>query len=222
MRPVYACFCMFAGLVSPALAGEMDVAPFHPVIPDVTVILDIKGQLPPGAMRQMQRETSQIIGPSGIRLEWRSLSEGSAGTFKDLVVLTFNGSCSLDSTPPIQNGPGAYAFTRTADGAVQPFGEVDCDRVVNSVKTASAAEDRGQADLLMGRALGRVVAHELVHMLTHSGEHGSEGVEKSALSGRQLISASLPLSGPDMERLKQRVSGPVNRGIDTQAESEIR
>jgi hypothetical protein len=55
--------------------------------------------------------------------------------------------------------------------------------------------------MLVGRALGRVVAHELVHMLTKSGQHAHEGVQKAALSGRQLISASLPLSAMDIDRL---------------------
>ena len=194
MRPVVACVCMFVGLSVQGLAA----------LPDVTVVLDIKGQFPAGAMRQMEQETDQILSPTGIRLEWRMLSEASSGNFKDLVVLTFNGSCALDSAPAVHNEPGAYAFTRSADGEVQPFGEVDCDRVMNSVKSASSGEDRSNPDLLIGRALGRVVAHELVHMLTKSSEHGHEGVEKAALSGRQLISASLPLGSTEFDRLKLR------------------
>jgi hypothetical protein len=45
----------------------------------------------------------------------------------------------------------------------------------------------------------------LVHMLTKSRVHGTEGVEKPALSGRQLIAASLPLSDFDIDRLKQEL-----------------
>jgi hypothetical protein len=56
---------------------------------------------------------------------------------------------------------------------------------------------------LLGRALGRVVAHELVHMLTKSKQHGRDGVEKAALSARQLIAESLPLSIFDIDRLQQ-------------------
>ncbi len=212
MRLVYACVFIMIGLVAPILAAS----------PDVTVVLDIKGQFPPGAMHRMEQETSQILSSAGIRLEWRSLSEASSGTFKDLVVLTFNGSCALDAAPAYRNAPGAYAFTRSADGEIQPFGEIDCDRIANSVKTAALGDDRSNPDLLIGRALGRVVAHELVHMLTRSAEHGHEGVEKAALSGRQLISASLPLSALDIDRLKIRYTTRVSRGTDTPAESETR
>ena len=62
--------------------------------------------------------------------------------------------------------------------------------------------DYAKGDVLVGRALGRVVAHELVHMLTKSETHAKEGVEKAALSGRQLIAASLPLSEFDLDRLR--------------------
>jgi hypothetical protein len=210
---------MIIGCSVPNMAAPSLVDPFGP---DVTVVLDVRGHFPPGAMRQMRQEAGQILSPSGIRLEWRTLSEASAGTFKDLVVLTFHGSCALDAAPAFLSEPGAYAFTRSADGEVQPFGEVDCDRVVNSVKSASTGEDRSNPDLLMGRALGRVVAHELVHMLTRSADHGREGVQKAALSGRQLISASLPLSALDIDRLKERYMSRVSRGSDTPAESETR
>jgi hypothetical protein len=40
-------------------------------------------------------------------------------------------------------------------------------------------------------------------MLTKSRQHGKEGVEKPALSARQLISESLPLSAMDVDRLQQ-------------------
>jgi hypothetical protein len=122
-------------------------------------------------------------------------------TFNDLVVMTFKGSCSFDPAPPLYDELGPLAVTRTSNGEVQPFGEVNCDRVVNSVRGAMFGSDYSKGDMLVGRALGRVVAHELVHMLTKSGQHAHEGVQKAALSGRQLISASLPLSAMDIDRL---------------------
>ena len=67
--------------------------------------------------------------------------------------------------------------------------------------------DYARGDLLIGRAMGRVVAHELVHTLAKSGQHGFEGVQKPALSGKQLIGASLPLSAFDIDRLKQERQG---------------
>jgi hypothetical protein len=65
--------------------------------------------------------------------------------------------------------------------------------------------DFARKDELLGRALGRVLAHELVHMLTKSGEHSREGVQRPALSGKQLIADSLPLSAFDIDRLRRQI-----------------
>lgn len=157
----------------------------------------------------MERESGLILGSSGVKLDWKMLGQDPFASYRDLVVMTFKGSCEFEPAPPRYDelGPiGPLATTRTTNGEVQPFGEVDCTRVVNSARNAMSQEDWARGDLLIGRAMGRVVAHELVHMLTKSGEHGTEGVEKPALSGKQLISASLPLSAFDIDRLKQERS----------------
>jgi hypothetical protein len=197
MRPVYICACLAACLALPALAAEMPSLP-----PDLTVILDFKGAWSPQTVQEMQREASRIIGPSGIQLGWISRGDAGQTTFNDLVVMTFKGSCTYVPAPPRYDELGPYASTRTANGEVQPFGDVDCDRVVSSVRAAMFGGDFAKADILVGRALGRVVAHELVHMLTRSDVHGQEGVQKAALSGKQLIAASLPLSAFDLDRLR--------------------
>jgi hypothetical protein len=204
MRPVKICACIIASLPVLMAAASMDVAPSHSSKADVTVVLDVKGFFSPAAMREMEKEAERILATSGIRLDWRTRQEALAATFNDLVVMTFNGSCTLDAAPAPYNESGPYAFTRTANGEIQPFGEVDCDHVAGSVRQVMFGDDYAHPDALIGRALGRVVAHELVHMITRSGQHGREGVEKAALSGRQLISASLPLSVMDIDRLRQR------------------
>ncbi|MES1257852.1 MAG: hypothetical protein ABUS51_05465 [Acidobacteriota bacterium] len=188
--------CLLACLALPMVTAAQDAAS------DVTVVVDIKGPYSPTAIREMQREATRIILSSGIQLDWQRRENVSSAVFNDLVVMTFKGSCTFDPAPPRYDELGPYAITRTANGEVQPFGEVDCDRVVNSVRTAMFGEDYARGELLIGRALGRVVAHELVHMLTKSGQHGHEGVQKAALSGKQLISRSLPLSAMDVDRLK--------------------
>jgi hypothetical protein len=152
----------------------------------------------------MEREVQQILKSTGVTVDWRSRDEAVSATFNDLVVMTFKGSCQFNPMPPVYDELGPYAITRTSGGEVQPFGEVDCDHVAASLHTAMNGDDFAKADLLLGRALGRVVAHELVHMLTKSKQHGREGVEKAALSARQLISESLPLSALDVDRLQQQ------------------
>jgi hypothetical protein len=155
----------------------------------------------------MEREAGGILKEAGLYLDWLPLGEAAKTAVQDLVVMKFNGACALDPGRfgEVRAGtPGeALAFTYSTDGAVQPFSEVACNRVVAAVRSALCICDFNRADLLLGRALGRVVAHELVHILTRSQEHGREGVAKAALSGKDLISPSLLLSPFDLHRLRQ-------------------
>ena len=189
---------IFAGLAASLVAGIDKASPSI-----VTVILDFRGPHSQLSLKEMKRESGLILNSSGVQLDWRILGEDPFASYADLVVMTFKGSCEYEPAAPLYDELGPLAMTRTTNGEVQPFGEVDCNRVVNSVRGAMTGSDYSRTDLLIGRAMGRVVAHELVHMLTKSGTHGTEGVEKPALSGKQLIAAFLPLSAFDVDRLRQ-------------------
>ena len=196
MRHVSLWACLIA-------AAAVPVAAMPPSGADVTVIVNFKGPYSAPAVKFMEREVAQILKGTGVTVDWRPRAEAGDATFNDLVVMTFKGSCVFSAVPLPYDELGPYAITRTTGGEVQPFGEVDCDHVVSSLHTAMSGDDYARADLLLGRALGRVVAHELVHMLTKSKQHGREGVERAALSARQLIADSLPLSAFDVDRLQQ-------------------
>ena len=173
----------------------------------LTVILDFTGPWSRTSLNEMKREAGDILGASGVPLDWRILGQDGPETDREIVVMTFKGACRYQEAMPGSitgnTGAGPLGFTRMIDGEVQPFGEVDCGRVAELVRRAMSGNDETRGELLFGRAMGRVVAHELVHMLTKSGRHGTEGVEKPALSGGQLISGYLPLSESDVERLRQ-------------------
>jgi len=200
MRRVASYFCLIAGLAVPLGAGVDRISPSV-----LTVVLDFKGPHSRTSLNEMKRESGLILGSSGVRLDWRLLGEDPSESYNDLVVMTFKGVCKYESAAPASDELGPLAMTHSVDGEIQPFGEVDCDRVVNSARNAMSIRDYARGDLLIGRAMGRVVAHELVHMLTKSAQHGAEGVEKPALSGKQLIGGYLPLSAFDIDRLKQEL-----------------
>lgn len=200
MRTLHVAICAcFVGVLASVPGAQAE----SKSSPDLTVILDFKGPYSQNSIREMQREAGLILKSSGYRLGWTMLGADPHATYRDLVVLTFHGFCRYDSAVPRSTVSGSYALTHITDGEIMPFGEVDCDRVVGAVRNAMSGRDESKADKLVGRALGRVVAHELVHMLTKSAQHASEGVEKSALSGTQLIENTLPLSALDIDRLQQ-------------------
>lgn len=190
-------------VVMGVLAMPLDARIEQKSLSDVTVILDFKGPRSQASIKEMEREAGLVLKSSGVRLTWRVLGEDPSATYNDLVVMTFRGPCQYDPAPPRYDESGPLALTRITNGEILPFGEVDCVRVASSVRYAMSRGDYIRADQLMGRALGRVVAHELFHMLTKSTRHGTDGVEKASLSGRQLIEDSLPLSASDIGRLKQ-------------------
>lgn len=174
---------------------------------NLTIVLSFKGTHSEQSITYMQREAEVILRPAGLNLDWKMAQEASLGTYPDLVVMQFKGTCKVEPVPFVYDELGPLAFTYAADGTVQPFGEVACDKVAASVRSAMWGSDIRNPELLLGRALGRVLVHELVHMLTRSGEHARDGVERPALSGQQLIGASLPLSAADLARIRRIQKG---------------
>jgi hypothetical protein len=173
----------------------------------LTVILDFRGIHSDSSILEMERESGSILKTTGLKLDWRLRDDASKSAYPNLVVMTFNGTCKFEPTPQPYDEPGPLASTTMTNHAIQPFGQVDCDHVVGTARSAMFGADYAHADLLVGRALGRVVVHEIVHMLTHSAEHGHDGVFEAALSGKQLIAPSLPLSAMDVDRLMSVMSG---------------
>ena len=198
MRCAPICVLLVAALPLLSVAGT------RPSFSDLTIVLDFKGPRSDISVTEMKKETQGILRDSGLRLDWRAVDQAYSESYNDLVVVRFKGSCVAEPIPYVPDELGPLAFTYTTEGTVQPFSEVACDKVVRSVRSAMWGADFKKAEQLLGRALGRVVAHELVHILTGSGEHGPSGVERPALSGRQLIAASLALDPADLARLREK------------------
>jgi hypothetical protein len=152
----------------------------------------------------MEAESQRIAKQAGIRVRFLERSKAAAEEFSDLVVFRMKGRCEMDTMPALLDERGPFAWAFTADGNVLPFGEVKCDRVRESIKTALRPADYRKADELFGRALGRVVAHELYHMLANTKHHGKSGVAKDALSAKQLISEKLDFSAHERVTLEGR------------------
>jgi hypothetical protein len=111
----------------------------------------------------------------------------------------------MEPVPYLYDERGPLAFTYSTDGAVLPFGEIECDRVRSSLRTAMWGGDYKRSDKLLGRALARVLAHELYHMLAKTHSHAGEGIAEKALSGAQLISERLQLNQAELNKMHDAV-----------------
>lgn len=191
------CATLLAILSAPAPAAAA---------PAVTLVLQFDHDYSTQSLNVMEREVASIVSESGIKVDWRLLSDvHSSDSFETLVVVHFHGACNMEPAPPPPLGDerGYYAFTYVSDGAVLPFSDVECGKISNSIRPAMSKRQWQERDSILGRALGRVLAHELFHMLTKTQHHAGEGVTRSALSPAQLIADKLTMAPADLEALKR-------------------
>ena len=168
----------------------------------VTIVLDFDGPKSDQSIAEMKREFTGIMKDTPLHFEFQTRAQAAGSTTSDnVVIVKFKGKCRFDPVPYLIDERGPMAFTFSTDGAVQPFSEVECDRVAQVVRPVMRGGDYARGDILLGRALGRVLAHEVVHILARSGDHGTSGIAKSALSGTQLIAPELRLEPDDVERM---------------------
>ena len=168
----------------------------------ITIVLDFQGPQTRQSIAEMKREFAGIMKDTPLTFDFKTRADAGQDSFPNLVVVRFKGVCILRPVPYLMDERGPMAFTYSTEGEIQPFSEVECDRVTRVIRSAMSGADFAKADLLLGRALGRVLAHEVVHILTKSPAHGRDGVAKAALSGSQLIAPEMRLDPEDVERIR--------------------
>lgn len=167
----------------------------------LTVVLDFQTAPSDQSIAGMKREFEEILKPAALKLDYKTRRQAEQIESENLVVVRFTGACVLKpASDPAE--AGALGFSYTMDGRVQPFGEIDCDRVIRAVSSAMSAVDYLRSDQLLGRALGRVLAHEVVHMLSRSTDHARDGLAYKELTGKQLIALELHLDARDFARIR--------------------
>lgn len=124
MRRVHAIFALLSAGV-PAFAGTRLTAPY------LTVVLDFKGSFNQTAVTSMKREASDILAPAGMRLDWPTPSTAADASFADLVLIWLSSRSGATAPwnpnlPPLNEELGPLAIAGTANGPIQPLGEVGC------------------------------------------------------------------------------------------------
>ncbi len=154
----------------------------------------------------MRTEVEALLRPAGIGVAWRVLHDRIYGeSFPMLTVMRLHGKCS-GGAPPVGLRSGALGGTHMTDGVILPFLNVDCDLVRGYVSPELATQERCNADLMLGRALGRVVAHELFHVLTRTARHGRSGLTKARFSVSDLVGPGLALERAAAAQISRAVA----------------
>ncbi len=202
MRAIFCCYLLVA---SPALRA-FSVDPVSPV----TVLVNYEQPYSQSSFQALRGELQRLLDQVGVKLDVRMRHETAPHEqFAELVVFRMRGVCSMSFLPvgALSDERGALAMAYSSDGSVLPFGEVECDRVRESLQRITGRVNPNAYQATYGTALGMVMAHEIYHMLSRSPEHTRRGVTKESLSARELLEGQLSL--PDVARLAMRRNLPA-------------
>jgi cytochrome c553 len=184
-------------VASPILAGDRE----GPVSP-ITLYVDYQHEIPDSIQRTIQREVAGIISPTGLTVEWRSLSAVYGSVNISLAVIHFQGNCNVTDLSVYPAYPFTLGSTAVSDGEVLPFSNIYCNAIrayLSPQLRSIAPENRAVS---FGRAVGRVVAHELYHIFAHTKHHSSHGLAEAALGIRELTAETFRFNRKEMQRLR--------------------
>lgn len=152
-------------------------------------------------VKTMKQELGTIL--AGFSLRWiaRGDSAGESRTYARAFIVHFTGNCAVPPgrTESETGEPVELATTALADGAILPYSEIDCDRLLAFLRTADQPEVGQEARL--GRAGGRVLAHELYHVLLQTRKHGRKGLAMAVQTPAALLSPSLLFEEGELEKI---------------------
>lgn len=163
----------------------------------VTVLLDFEQTHSTTSLAAMKRELQNIMDSTGMSVELRLRDEVAQNAqFNRLVLFKMKGACTMNALPigALSDERGPLAMTYSSDGKLLSFGEIECDRVRESLQRTLGRGNPEERQATYGTALARVMAHEMYHMIANSKTHTKEGVTRESLSSWDLLDKQLPLS----------------------------
>jgi len=177
----------------------------------LTVLIDFESPHSDASLNSMRASLSQLLSPGHMTVEVQLKSDLSEhAQFGELVIFKMKGSCTLTTSAPPQplydeRGPLALAYT--SEGQVLHFGEVECDRVRNSLQRILGHNASLKNQQAYGSALAVVMAHEVYHMLGNERNHTHKGLTKPELSAAELMDSRMAISSVAIDTIEKNLSG---------------
>jgi len=197
----FGCCLLFAA--APAVLASPSASP-------LTVLLNYERPYSQSSFAALQQQLQATLDATGLKLDIRDRSASPPREqFGEVVVFKMKGTCSMSNLAvgALSDERGPLAMAYSSNGSVLPFGEVQCDRVRESLEQVLGKSNGARYQAEFGVALGMVMAHELYHMLGHSAQHTRHGVTKESLSARELLEGSLSL--PEIARRAMQQRSPL-------------
>jgi hypothetical protein len=192
MRSVATVLLVFVGAAS-LFASPDAVEPGR----SVTVLVEFEKPYSATSVAALRHELQNQFEPVGLKVDLLLAEKLPPGSeFNDLVVFKMKGACTMIPLPvgALIDERGPLAMAHSSDGDVLHFGEVQCDRVRQSLQRVLGRGYPERRQSAFGAALGRVMAHEMYHMIANAKGHTHTGVTKESLSAQELLGNELGMS----------------------------
>ena len=164
----------------------------------VTVVLEFDHPYSDVSVSEMEREAGAVLKNTGLTFDWKLEARLEPHPeFKSLLFLKMKGRCEMEPILELIDERGPLGMAYVTDGQVLSFGEIECDRIKQSVQRVLPRGKSAKQERLYGRALGRVAAHEMVHMLLGTTRHSKSGITQASLTADELISNRVDLVESD-------------------------
>jgi len=167
----------------------------------VTVLVDFEKPYSDASFDALRHELQTLFAPAGLKIDLRLKNQLLPGAeFNQLVVFKMKGACSMVAMPigALSDERGPLAMTHSSDGELLHFGEVECDRVRQSLQRVLGKGYPERRQTALGMALGVVMAHEMYHMMANAKGHTADGLTKHSLSAEEMLAGHLSI--PDVAR----------------------
>ena len=112
-------------------------------------------------------------------------------TFSRVITVKLLGHCDAFSQIGHPSEKGPLGWVLQISGKVQPFISIDCARIAEVLRPATAGWTKQRRQDAMLQAITRVLIHEWSHIATQSTAHSSRGITQANLSVSDLIKEPL-------------------------------
>jgi hypothetical protein len=162
--------------MSPEVSDDLWPVLFQTLRADLA---DGEGDLPDGLV--LDRDSLLVRGDQDLR----------GVTFSRVITVKLLGRCDVFSQTNHSSEKGPLGWVLLISGKVQPFISVDCARIAEVLRPATAGWTRQRRQDAMLQAVTHVLIHEWSHIATQSSAHGSRGITQANLSVSDLIKEPL-------------------------------
>jgi len=108
-------------------------------------------------------------------------------TFSRVITVKLLGRCDAFSPTSHSSEKGPLGWVLQISGNVQPFVSIDCARIAEVLRPATAGWTKQRRQDAMLQAITHVLIHEWSHIATQSSAHGSRGITQANLAVSDLI-----------------------------------